>query len=228
MGKHEKGMLDVSNSAGKSTRRVVARYLALAGVIGPILFALGFTLAGFLRPGYSPIRQSISALGVGTNAWLGNVDAMVFAVLLLAFALGFFLSMYQMMRTGWLVAFLVLFVVSCIGIIDAAIFPAASGTAGLHWLIGFLPAFLAPVAAYLVVGKEWLRMQGWHGYGWYSLATAAGSILFILLSFALLAPRRATGGPVASVGGLVERILVLITFAWPVVIGWRLFVLAEP
>jgi len=221
MDEHEKGVLEVS----KSTRKVIARYLALAGVVGPILFVVVFTVAGFLRPGYSPIRQSISALGVGTNAWLGNADAVVFAVLLLAFALGFFLSMYRVMRTGWLVAFLVLFVLSCVGIINAAIFPAASGTSGLHWLIGFLPAFLAPVAAYLVVGKEWLRMRNWHGYGWYSLATAAASALFILLSFALLAPRRATGGPATSVGGLVERILVLITFAWPVVIGWRLFVL---
>ncbi len=29
-----------------------------------------FTLAGFLRPGYLPIHQAISDLGVGSNGWL--------------------------------------------------------------------------------------------------------------------------------------------------------------
>ncbi len=46
-------------------RNLTARWLALARVVGPILFVGVFTLAGFLRPGYSPIHQAISDLGVG-------------------------------------------------------------------------------------------------------------------------------------------------------------------
>jgi hypothetical protein len=122
---------------------------------------------------------------------------------------------------------LILFILSSVGIFNAALFPAASGTAVLHWTIGFLPAFLAPIAAYLVVGWQWRQVSGWRGYGWYSLATALGAVVLIVLSFVLLAPRSASGGPSSPVGGLIERLLVLVTFAWPVVIGWKLFIQAS-
>jgi hypothetical protein len=49
--------------------------------------------------------------------------------------------------------------------------------------------------------------------------------VFILLSFVILAPRNASGGPASDIGGLIERVLVLVAFAWHVVIGWRLFAL---
>jgi hypothetical protein len=50
------------------------RWLALAGVVGPILFIALFTLAGLLRPGYSAIRDAISDLGIGPNAWIQNAN----------------------------------------------------------------------------------------------------------------------------------------------------------
>lgn len=46
-------------------------HLALAGVVGPPLFILVFTLAGWLRPGYSALRQEVSALGVGPMVAFG-------------------------------------------------------------------------------------------------------------------------------------------------------------
>jgi hypothetical membrane protein len=213
----------LSSLPSNPAEKRVTRWLALAGVLGPILFVALFTLAGFLRPGYSVLRQSISALGVGPTAWLGNTDAVIFAVLLLAFAIGFYFEMRHILNQAGRVAWLVLFILACVGIFNAAIFPAASSTAGLHWTIGFLPAFLAPVVAYLVVGWQWRRVSGWQGYGWYSLVTALLAVVLIVLSFALLAPRRATGGPATPIGGLIERVLVLVAFAWPVVVGWRLF-----
>lgn len=216
-----------SSGPSNSRRSRGARWLMLAGIVGPILFVVVFTIAGFLRPDYSPLRQSISTLGVGPNAWLGNLDAVIFALLLLAFAIGFFLEMHQVIGKGVRVVCLVLFILSSVGIFNAAIFPAASGTVGLHWTIGFLPAFLAPMVVYFVVGWGWWRVSGWHRYSWYSLATALGIIVLTALSFVLLAPRRSTGGPSSPIGGLIERILVLVTFAWPVVIGWRLFVQAR-
>jgi hypothetical membrane protein len=214
---------NVAFVSSKPQRNQATRWLALAGVTGPIIFVVVFTIAGFLRPDYSPVRKSISTLGVGANAWLADADAVIFALLLLAFAIGFFLGMRRVIAPGWLVACLILFILSSVGIFNASIFPAASGTAWLHWTIGFLPAFLAPVGAYVIAGGQWLRVRGWRGYGWYSLATALGSIVLIFFSFALLSPRAASGGPATPIGGLIERILVLVAFAWPVVIGWRLF-----
>jgi hypothetical protein len=151
----------------------------------------------------------------------------LFAILLFTFALGFFLEMRQVIGKGKRRAWLVLFLLTSVGIFNTAIFPAASRTAVLHWTIGFLPTFLAPMAAYFVAFQSWRQVSGWRGLSWYSLFTALGIILLTVLSFVFLAPRSSTGGPSAPIGGLIERILVLVTFAWPVVIGWRLFVLAK-
>ncbi len=43
------------------------RLFTLTGIIGSILFVLVFTIDSFLRPGYSPIFQVVSDLGVGQD-----------------------------------------------------------------------------------------------------------------------------------------------------------------
>jgi hypothetical membrane protein len=65
-------------------RNLTARWLALAGVVGPIVFVGVFTLAGFLRPGYSPIHQATSDLVGGQGAWLLNVSAVITGLLLIS------------------------------------------------------------------------------------------------------------------------------------------------
>ncbi len=202
----------------------IARWLALAGVVSPILFVADFTIAGFLRPGYSPIRQSISTLGVGTNVWLVDGGTAIFAVLLFAFAIGFFLGMRQIMRKGGRVACLV---------------PLASCE---HWDLqcGHLYCHSRHSSAAL---DDWIpaSVSGTScGVSGCELAMAASArlawIWLVLISHGLgssdahrallcaAGPRSASGGSSSSIGGLIERALVLVTFAWPVVIGWRLFV----
>jgi len=214
-------------ASARSWRNQVARWFALAGVIGPIFYVVMFTLAGFLRPGYSPLRQSISTLGVGRNAWLLNTGAMVFGVLLLAFAIGFYLLMQQVIENKRLITCLVLLVLSSIGVINTGLFPAAPATVLLHWTLGFLLGLLPPVAVYAIVGWHWRHRSHWRGYGWYSLATVIASVVLMVLSFVLLAPRSAAGGPLTPLGGLIERVLVVVVLAWHVVIGWRLFTLTD-
>src|SRR5476651_2639898 len=67
-----------------------AHWLALGGIIGPVLFVLAFTFAGFIRTGYSPIQTAISALGVGSNAWLEDVPAFLLGLTILGFVISFF------------------------------------------------------------------------------------------------------------------------------------------
>jgi hypothetical membrane protein len=57
-------------------------------------FVLVFTILGLLRPGYSPINQVVSNLGIGQDAWILNTDLVVFGLLSMLFAIGF----YQAMR----------------------------------------------------------------------------------------------------------------------------------
>src|SRR2546423_12788170 len=71
------------------------RPFTLAGVIGSLLFVFGFTIDGFLRPGYSPIHQVVSDLGIGENAWILNTDLVVFGLLFMLFAIGFYQAMLK-------------------------------------------------------------------------------------------------------------------------------------
>src|SRR5262245_46047417 len=129
---------EIPSAPSMQQRGNAARWLALAGVVGPILFVLGFTLAGFLRPGYSPISQAVSDLGVGPNAWLQNANFVLFGLLLITFASGFYLGMRSVISRGWLVACFVLLILSGVGIINGGIFTEDPSTVILHWIGGFL------------------------------------------------------------------------------------------
>ena len=99
----------MADSARRSSKLDLAvpepsnQYLALAGLIGPILFVTIFTIAGFLRPGYSAIRDAISDLGVGDDAWIQNANFLLFGALLVTFAIGFFRAMRHVIghRSGF-------------------------------------------------------------------------------------------------------------------------------
>jgi len=75
--------------------------LAAAGIVGPILFTVGFVAQGFLRSdlrnGYNPIAQQISDLTAGPDGWVQQVNFVVFGLLLIAFAIGLTLGI----RTTW-------------------------------------------------------------------------------------------------------------------------------
>src|SRR5215831_1463819 len=80
---------NVSYSETRSRPDELNRLLALGGVIGPAIFVLTFTVAGLMRPDYSPLTQAISDLGVGENAWALNGSLVLLGLLLVGFAVAF-------------------------------------------------------------------------------------------------------------------------------------------
>jgi hypothetical protein len=107
-----------------------ARWLVLVGgVINPIAFVLAYTVAGILRPGYSPIHQAISDLGVGPNGPLMDTIAVVHALLLIAFAVGIALLMRRVLTAGWWWVGVALLVVRGLAQVTTAIFTGAGGRA---------------------------------------------------------------------------------------------------
>src|SRR5260370_9078034 len=114
-----------------------ARWFAFAGVGGPILFVLVFTLAGFLRPGYSPLSQAVSVLGVGPNAWLQNANFVVFGLLLLTFSIGFYQGVPSGIPRGRLVARLALPRLSGARILKRRMFSPIPTTLILHSVAAF-------------------------------------------------------------------------------------------
>jgi hypothetical membrane protein len=201
-----------------------ARWLALiGGVINPIAFVLAYTAAGLLRPGYSPIHQAISDLGVGPNGSLMDTIAVLHALLLIAFAVGFALLMRGVLTAGWRWFGVALLVVRGLAQVTTGIFTDAPATVRIHSLATII-ALLSMVSAFTVIGLGLVRTPQWRRWGTYSLVAALVTLVLVAIEFWAFTP----GTPLAPVrvGGLLERVLSVEMLAWYVVFGWRLFVLA--
>jgi len=70
-------------------RRPIAVVLALAGILGPILFTAVFVIQELFRRGeYSPMAEPVSALEAGPGGWVQQVNFVGFGLLTIAFAVG--------------------------------------------------------------------------------------------------------------------------------------------
>lgn len=204
---------------------ILSRFVALLGVGSPILCVLVFTLAGALRPGYSPIHDVVSDLGVGPDGWILNTDLVICGLLGISFAIGFYQSMRQVIRRRWLLASTFLLVLSGLGVMNEGIFhqPAQGDPAAhLHMLlhgIGLAVLFYSLIVALLIIGWHLCRIPTWRISGWYLLLTA-----LVTLGLLLVPPHIAGS---AQIGGFIERTQVIVAFSWSVVIGWHLFMHAD-
>jgi hypothetical membrane protein len=201
--------------------KLTARWWPLAGVVGPILFIVVYTLAGFLRPGYSPVHQAISDLGVGPNAWLVDGCCIIMSLLLIGFAVGFALTV---LPQGWRWVSAILLTLHGLGLIITGIFTEAPSTVMIHWLVGADLGFFGPVVAFLVTGLALRRTAGWRKWGSALLIAGLLTLVLIAIMFWIFTP----GTLLASLklGGLMERVVLSEIEVWYVALGWRLFALA--
>jgi Protein of unknown function (DUF998) len=73
------------------------RALLVCGLIAGPLFMTTVVVEGALRPGYDPLRHSISSLAVGPSGWVQTVNFLAAGALSLAFARG----LRDTVRTRW-------------------------------------------------------------------------------------------------------------------------------
>jgi hypothetical membrane protein len=197
------------------------RWLALlGGVINPVAFVATYAVVGALRPGYSPIHQSISDLGVGRYGRLMDTVAVAHGLLLILFAVGFATVMRPVLGPGSRRLATALLVLRGLANVTTGLFTDAAATVAIHSLATIV-ALLSVVLSFLVVGLALRRDARWRRWGIYSLAAAAATVLLVAVMFVLFNPR----SPAAStrLGGLAERVVSVETLAWYVVFGWRLF-----
>ncbi|UCC54212.1 MAG: DUF998 domain-containing protein, partial [Anaerolineaceae bacterium] len=78
-------MLEVDSQPNR-----MVRYLAAAGIIGPLLYTGTWLVLGFLDPAYSHVRDPISNLSAigAPYAPIMTLAIIVFAILTVAFAIG--------------------------------------------------------------------------------------------------------------------------------------------
>jgi hypothetical protein len=161
------------------------RRLALAGIIGPIWFALLIALADLLqypflvRYGFDPLTQSpISENALGPYGWLQDANFVGFGLLEILFAVG----VYQSVKGGRLAKLTSVGFVFLIGVaMLLSGFPTDNFNAGkvgqpvvqtwhgtLHNAAFYLFAF-SQVLAYLTMAARFRKDPRWRGYAWYSL-----------------------------------------------------------
>jgi hypothetical protein len=190
---------------------------ALCGITAPVIFAITTIVAGFLTPGYDPITQLISELGVPGEPLAPGMNILAFGmtgVLVAAFAY----AVYDVFRPRWTVtlgsAMVVLagvsFVIMAFLHCDQGCVPE-SFTGNLHLVFGFV-AIAAGVMAAFTFGFVMFREETWEGYWQYSCAT--GILIIGLLPFFL---------SFQDFAGLLQRIVVGLIFLWTEVLAIHIF-----
>ncbi|MEU4191140.1 DUF998 domain-containing protein [Kribbella sp. NPDC026611] len=203
--------------ADRATR--TSRLVACGLVAGP-LFVVVFLLEGvFKGSGYDALRHPVSSLELGANGWIQVVNFLVAGVLSLAFAAGVWRSGF---RAG-----AVLLGVWGVALLGAGLFttdPVSGFPLGTPAVVDYttsgalhdgfsLPGFLALAAAQVVLsrgaGRRWFV---------YSLLSA---MVFVACFFLASAGFNQTAGLVA-VGGLFQRLAVVVGWGWTVALAVRL------
>jgi uncharacterized protein DUF998 len=108
------------------------RWAGFANVVNLTLFQLVLVVAWLLRPGYSPISQPASDLGVGPNGSVVDAVVIVLALLKIALAVAFFIAMLPALSRGWRWVGAVLIAVPGLGNIATAIFTEAPSIVALE------------------------------------------------------------------------------------------------
>jgi hypothetical protein len=199
---------------------ISARSAGILGIVACALFwAAMFTLAA-LRPSYSHSTNAISELGaLGTpNAWLWNVLGFVIPGLLLAITGHSMVASIdtQQTRSGWLADWLLPafgLTVAGQGLVPAVMVdgqPLVTSWVTRGHLILSLISGVAWLVALLLLITPMKRSSGWRGW----------DILNIAAVFLVIASAFILGGRLP--GGLAQRLVDAIVFAWFLIVSIRL------
>jgi hypothetical protein len=207
-----------SGSRVDRTSSATVRLLLTLGVVGPPLFLVVALIEGATREAYDAVRLPISLLALGDFGWMQVANFVVFGALEIAFAVGLARSSVgaaARSRTGP-----ILIGIFGAGVIAAGLFVAdpggayppgaavSSGSGTLHDL-ATLVLFGALIAAAAVFARSFAGASR-VAWAWYSALTAALVTAGFLATFAAF-----NGvGPLAGVGGLVQRVTVFVGWLW--------------
>lgn len=204
-------------------RRPLIATLAVAGIVGPVMFTVAFVVQGLFRlDEYSPVAETVSALEAGPGGWVQQVNFVVFGLLTIAFAGGLHLGM-RSSRAGWVGP--AILVLSGLALLWAAVFPLRENAAGvtlppgLH-LVGGLTYFLSSALGLIVVSRRLAADPRWRSLASYVLVAGITIVALFLVNGIFVLPDDA---PLHPYAGLVQRVIVLVVlFPCMVVLALRL------
>lgn len=196
------------------------RKLALAGVVGPVVFTVLVILQGLLIPAYSHVSLPISALEAWPSGWIQRLNFWVVGFLTFAFAYALHLGVQPSRHGAMGVPLLVL---GGIGIIWAGLFPwvMVNGvpTETAPHVVGAITTFAATGLGWLMFSRRMRADRQWRDLSTYTMATSiAMLVLFIAVGFFAIAD----GTPLHPWAGLLQRVLCAVWFTLLIVLAIRL------
>lgn len=192
-----------------------------AGVIGPSLFVVVFLVEGWLRPGYNPAADYVSALSLGERGWVQFTSFLIVGVCLLLFTIAVFWEFPDGVASR---AGPILLGTIGIGLLLSGPFvmdPAGTPSAMLSWhglihgVLGGIVFVLMPIVCFVYL-KRFRRDPRWRSLWPATLVlgtiTAVADLVFTV---ATKLPGLVT--LTAPWAGLLQRLVLIPFMAWVIV-----------
>ena len=196
-----------------------AKIAALAGMLGPLLFVVTFSVEGWLRPGYDARRMFISALSLGPRGWIQIVNFLFLGVALFVFSRGVAAAFREgkASRAGHVLLTIIAvalfasgpFVMDPMGTVREAM--TVHGI--LHNIFGAFVFSLTPVTCFVF----WRRFRTDESFRslrtWTLVAGIVTTLAVVLLRIATPRPP-GPGNALTSFTGVIQRTEAVTFFAW--------------
>jgi len=195
--------------------------IAIAGMIGPLVFIALVIAQGLLQPDYSHIAMPISALAAWPAGWMQNFNFFLLCTLNAAFAIGLHTAI-RATRFG--VIGILLLLTSSLGLLFAGLFPwinlnGVPTETPQHVVVAVL-TFSSASTGLLVLSRRMSADSNWADLSRYVLGTGIVMvILFLVVGFFAVD----AGTPFHRWAGLLQRVLVLVWVTCQLVMARRLF-----
>lgn len=202
-------------------RHSMLSLVALAGIAGPIVFALVALMHSLLREDHRLVEHPVSALAAGPSGWIQNVNFLLFGSLMITYAIGLHFGVSPSRWGQVSFGFLVL---SGIGLMWGGVFPAtdASGSFDEDRLLhvpGFIMTFLGGGIGLIVMSRRMARDPRWRSLATYALLSGIAMLVLIVVGGALVRP---PGAPLHAWFGLFQWVLLAVWLPCTVVLALRL------
>ncbi len=203
----------------------VVRRLALAGIIGPVVFATLIVVQGFLLPDYSHVRLPISALAAWPTGWIQVLGFYVFGVLTIAFS--YALHRAVRLTRGGSIAF-ALHALTGVGLIMSGLFSwhMVDGVPRetVPHVVAAIIVFIGTGLALMSFSRRFAADPQWRDLATYTMASGiAVVVLFVMTGLLAIGE----GTPLHPWVGLIQRVVCGVWFACLIVLASRIRALSS-
>lgn len=193
------------------------------GIFGPILFILSFTINGFLRSDYNPVRNYISELSIGPQGWIQITSFMFLGISIMLFIPGFRAS-FPTGRASRSAPVLFMIIAVCYFLSGPfvtdpmAMFDNQQTIHGiLHGIFGAIVFSLSDACCFVL----WRRFRV--DEKWKPFATPifiAGIVMAVLI--VLMKIGQLQTGLISDLSGVIQRCCLIIFYVWLVIISFKI------